>query len=89
MREVAQSGSAPRLGRGGRRFKSCLPDFTFFGGQVSKDNKSCTACGWSCLVTDKQSDTNYVICLHSNIVVSNEMNNDGECNSWKENAKNT
>ena len=25
-RGVAQSGSAPRLGRGGRRFKSCLPD---------------------------------------------------------------
>ena len=25
-RGVAQSGSAPRLGRGGRRFESCLPD---------------------------------------------------------------
>jgi hypothetical protein len=26
-REVAQLGRAPRSGRGGRRFKSCLPDF--------------------------------------------------------------
>ncbi len=27
FRDVAQFGSAPRLGRGGRRFKSCHPDF--------------------------------------------------------------
>ena len=26
VREVAQLGSAPALGAGGRRFKSCLPD---------------------------------------------------------------
>ena len=26
FREVAQLGSAPGLGPGGRRFKSCLPD---------------------------------------------------------------
>ena len=26
-REVAQAGSAPGLGPGGRRFESCLPDF--------------------------------------------------------------
>ena len=26
VRDVAQFGSAPRLGRGGRRFKSCRPD---------------------------------------------------------------
>ena len=25
-RDVAQLGSAPRLGRGGRRFESCHPD---------------------------------------------------------------
>jgi hypothetical protein len=28
-RGVAQFGSAPRLGRGGRRFKSARPDFKF------------------------------------------------------------
>ena len=27
LREVAQAGSAPGLGPGGRRFESCLPDF--------------------------------------------------------------
>ena len=27
-RDVAQLGSVPRLGRGGRRFKSCHPDFS-------------------------------------------------------------
>ncbi len=27
-REVAQAGSAPGLGPGGRRFESCLPDKT-------------------------------------------------------------
>ena len=27
QRDVAQLGSAPRSGRGGRRFKSCHPDF--------------------------------------------------------------
>ena len=27
-REVAQAGSAPGLGPGGRRFESCLPDRT-------------------------------------------------------------
>lgn len=27
LRDVAQLGSAPRSGRGGRRFKSCHPDF--------------------------------------------------------------
>ena len=26
VREVAQAGSAPGLGPGGRRFESCLPD---------------------------------------------------------------
>ena len=26
FRDVAQSGSVPRSGRGGRRFKSCHPD---------------------------------------------------------------
>ena len=30
LRDVAQLGSAPRLGRGGRRFKSCHPDFSCF-----------------------------------------------------------
>ena len=28
-RGVAQSGSAPVLGTGGRRFESCRPDFFF------------------------------------------------------------
>jgi hypothetical protein len=28
VREVAQAGSAPGLGPGGRRFESCLPDRT-------------------------------------------------------------
>ena len=28
-REVAQAGSAPGLGPGGRRFESCLPDFFY------------------------------------------------------------
>jgi hypothetical protein len=36
-REVAQLGRAPRSGRGGRRFKSCLPDF--FIPQI-KDNEA-------------------------------------------------
>ncbi len=29
VREVAQAGSAPGLGPGGRRFESCLPDLHF------------------------------------------------------------
>ena len=29
-REVAQAGSAPGLGPGGRRFESCLPDVKSF-----------------------------------------------------------
>lgn len=29
FREVAQPGSLPRSGRGGRRFESCLPDRIF------------------------------------------------------------
>ena len=32
IREVAQAGSAPGLGPGGRRFESCLPDKTGQGG---------------------------------------------------------
>jgi hypothetical protein len=30
IRDVAQFGSAPALGAGCRRFKSCHPDFLFF-----------------------------------------------------------
>ena len=30
VREVAQAGSAPGLGPGGRRFESCLPDRVTF-----------------------------------------------------------
>ena len=34
-REVAQAGSAPGLGPGGRRFESCLPDLRGQSGLIS------------------------------------------------------
>ena len=40
-REVAQAGSAPGLGPGGRRFESCLPDNQFFGKYISRRSLIC------------------------------------------------
>ena len=36
IREVAQSGSAPRSGRGGRWFESSLPDYISLEPKIAK-----------------------------------------------------
>lgn len=42
-RGVAQPGRAPRLGRGGRRFKSCLPDHQLPRYQLPRSDAACSA----------------------------------------------
>ena len=42
-RGVAQSGSAPVLGTGGRRFESCRPDFFSLTQTFSKAQAGCGA----------------------------------------------
>jgi hypothetical protein len=43
-REVAQAGSAPGLGPGGRRFESCLPDSNVY--QKTLNARKSTICGF-------------------------------------------
>ena len=51
-RDVAQLGSAPALGAGCRRFKSCHPDYLPYIGFIDLELWSCTLTNYLSSVTN-------------------------------------